>query len=323
MNNIKALKNSTLLILLLVTLGMTSCVSKVSIPDDEKPMFVIDLQMLRGSDNIYATVQTTNTLNGRLYPIERPEDVIIKVQELEVDNFINFVYNSERGVYEYSASEDVITPNTNFVLTTEIPGSDIPKVTARTKVPMGNKLVGTELIEDKEVLGDDGKTYWQGTIRFNFENLNRRNSLFYQLKLNQKLQTKSSLDGEVEYITISHDLNPVEIVNVSSGQFAVKEFEGQDGLWIDLDQLGDDEYFEIEIKSSFPIEYDGQTSDNIFANVVSITEDHYNYYLGLSNINSSNTTLFNEKGLYRSNIDRGVGIFSTCVETNEEINLAK
>ena len=91
MNNIKALKNSTLLILLLVTLGMTSCVSKVSIPDDEKPMFVIDLQMLRGSDNIYATVQTTNTLNGRLYPIERPEDVIIKVQELEVDNFINFV----------------------------------------------------------------------------------------------------------------------------------------------------------------------------------------------------------------------------------------
>jgi len=302
---------------------MTSCVSRVSLPDEEKPMLVIDLQMLVGSDDIIATVHTSNNLNGT-FKIEHPEDVVIKVSDLGVqDNKIDFIYNADREAYEFSATEGVLKPNKNFSLSAEIVGSEIPKISAVSRVPFANSIVDTELINSKTYINNSGQEFWQGTVRFNFNELNTSKPLFYQLTLNEKLQTKSILDGNVVYNTISNELSEFEVININSGQFAVKEFLNNDGLWIDLEKLGDDEYFEIEIRSSFPLENIDQSSDNIFVNVLSITEDHYNYYLGLSNIESSSSTLFNEKGLYRSNIRNGSGIFSTAIQNEQVVNLAQ
>ncbi|MFT4535909.1 MAG: hypothetical protein ACJA1A_002749 [Saprospiraceae bacterium] len=321
-NNMKALKNILAIFCILVILGMSSCVSRVTIPDEEKPVFVIDLQMLRGSDNIFATLHTSNNLNGT-YLIDKPETVLIKVQEVNVDNFIQFSYNPDTEVYDYSGSEDFLIPNKSLRLQAVILGEDIPMITSYSKVPMFNELVETELVSEsiyKDI--NSGIDYWQGKIRFNFENLNTTESLFYQLKLKEKLQTKSFENGEPLYTTISQDQNLFEILDVSSGQFAVKEFVDQEGLWIDLDKM-DDDYFEIELRSNYPIEIEGQTSDNIFSQVISITEDHYNYYLGLNNIETSGSSLFGEQGLYRTNIEKGFGIFSTCVQKSVEINLAQ
>lgn len=301
---------------------MTSCVSRVSLPDEEKPMLVIDLQMLLGSDDIIATVHTSSNLNGT-FKVEHPEDVVIKVLDLGVqDNKIDFIYNADREVYEFSATEGVLKSSKNFSMTAEILGSDIPKISAVTKVPYTNSLIDTELIDSKIHKNNSGQEFWQGTVRFNFNELNTSEPLFYQLILNEKLQTKSILGSDVVYNTISNETIEFEIININFGQFAVKKFLNNDGLWIDLEELGEDEYFEVEIRSSFPIEHVDQSSDNLFVNVLSITEDHYNYYLGLSNIESSSSTLFNEKGLYRSNIKNGSGIFSTTVQNDQIINLA-
>ncbi len=323
MDKQKALKHLAYSLFLVVAVSMVSCVSKVSIPDEEKPKLVIDLQMLLGSDDIIATVHTSNNLNGT-YKIEHPEDVVIKVVDLEVqDNKIDFIYNADRNVYEFFATEGVLKSNKRFNLTAEILGSDIPKINAVSKVPMANNLVDTELVSTDSYINDVGQEFWQGTVRFNFKSLNTSESLYYQLSLNEKLQTKSTVDGDFVYKTISDDKSEFEIINVNSGGFAVKEFINNNGLWIDLDQLDNDEFFEIEIRSSFPIELEDQSSDNLFVNITSITEEHYNYYLGLNNIESSSSTLFNEKGLYRSNIVNGSGIFSTAVQTESVINLAQ
>ena len=99
----------------------------MSLPDEEKPMLVIDLQMLVGSDDITATVHTSSNLNGT-FKVEHPEDVVIKVIDLGVqDNKIDFIYNADREVYEFSATEGVLKPNKNFSLSAEILGSEIPK----------------------------------------------------------------------------------------------------------------------------------------------------------------------------------------------------
>ena len=323
MDNKKALKKLAYILLLVIPVCMISCVSKVSIPDEAKQQLVIDLQMLLNSEDIFATVHTSNNLSGT-YKIEHPEDVIIKVSDLETqDNKIDFIYNAERNVYEFSASEGVLRPNKRFSLTAEILGSDIPKINAISKVPRENDLVDTELVESSIYENEKGQEYWQGTVRFNFKDLSTSESLYYQLSLNEKLQTKSTLDGVDSYETISDDKSEFEIINVNSGQFAVKEFLNNSGLWIDLDQLGEDEYFEVEIRSSFPKELEDQSSDNLFVNVISITEEHYNYYLGLNNIESSSNSIFNEKGLYRSNIVNGSGIFSTSIKNESVINLAQ
>ena len=321
MDNTKALKNITILLLFIFALGLSSCVSRVSIPDEEKPMLVIDLKMLRGSDNIYATVSTSNNLNGT-YKIEHPEDVVITVKDITSDNFSNFVYNPETKVYEYSENEDILIPNKNLRLEAEIKGSEIPKVTAQSKVPRANNLVETELVSSSRHIDSQGLEFWQGKIKFNLKNLNTKESLFYQLNFSEKLQTKSIENGEAVYTTISPDKTPFTILNVTSGQFAVKEFINEDGLWIDLDKMEDD-FFEMEIRSKYPIELEGQTSDNLFSQVLSITEDHYNHYLGLNNIETTSNSIFGEQGLYRTNIVKGFGVFTTCVSTSHEINLAQ
>jgi hypothetical protein len=321
MNNIKALKNSLTITFLLVALGMSSCVNKVSIPDDVKPTLVIDLQMLSGSDNIFATVHTSNNLNGS-YPIEKPDDVFIQVQDINSDNFIDFIYNEDTKVYDYVGSENFLIPNKSLRLQAEIYGSDIPKIRAFSKVPKRNEIIDTELVSSKVYEDSEGQEYWQGTIKFNFKKLNFNESLFYQLKLKEKLQTKSVENGEVVYTSLSNEETLFTIVNVTSGQFAVKEFVNEEGLWIDLDKM-DDEFFEVEIRSNYPIEHENQTSDILFSEVLSITEDHYNYYLGLNNIETSSNSLFSEQGLYRTNIEKGFGLFSTCVANNVEINLAQ
>ena len=301
---------------------MSSCVSRVTISDEEKPMLVIDLQMLRGSDNIFATVHTSNNLNGT-FPIEKPGDVIITVKDVTSDNFSDFVYNPETEVYEYISNEDLLIPNKQLRLEAEIKGTEIPKIRAFSKVPQANNLVDTELISTSIYNdGDSGLEYWQGKIKFNFINLNTTESLFYQVELNEKLQTRSIENGEVVYTTITTDQTPFTIVDVISGQFAVKDFVNRKGLWIDLDKMNTD-FFEIELRSNYPIEMEGQTSDNLFTKVVSISEAHYDYFLGLNNIETSSRSLFGEQGLYRSNIEKGLGVFSTSVSTNEVINLAQ
>lgn len=321
MNNTKALKNLATLFLLVGTLGMYSCVSRVSISDEEKPMLVIDLQMLKGSDSIFATVHTSNNLNGT-YKIDRPDDVVITVKDITSDNFSNFIYNPETLVYEYFENEDILRFGKNLRLEAEIKGSNIPKITAFSKVPNTSSLVDTELVSSSIYKDSEGLEYWQGKVKFNFKKLNTNASLYYQLKINEKLQTKSFDNGDNVYTSISPDATPFSILNVTSGQFAVKEFVNEEGLWVDLDKM-EEEFFEIELRSNYPIELENQTSDNLFSQVFSITEDHYNYYLGLNNIETSSKSLFSEQGLYRTNIEKGFGLFSTGVVLNQEINLAQ
>jgi hypothetical protein len=323
LNNIRALNKLSIIIFLLVSLGMSSCVSRVSITEEEKPALVIDLQMLSGSDSvIYATVHTSNNLNGT-YLIEKPDNIVITVKDITSDNFSNFIYNTETKVYDYFENEDILKSGKNLRLEAEIKGSNIPKITAFSKVPNVGSLVDMELMSNSIYKDPEGLEFWQGIVKFNFKNLNTNASLFYQLKLREKLQIKSIENGEdVVYTSISPDETPFTILNVTAGQFAVKEFINEDGLWIDLDKM-DDDFFEIELRSNLPIVLEGQTSDIIFSQLFSITEDHYNYYLGLNNIETSSNSLFGEQGLYRTNIEKGFGIFSTCVVLNQEINLAQ
>jgi len=323
-HNIKALKNLPKVILLLTLVTLSSCVSRVTIPEEEKPVFVVDLQMLRGSQ-AFATVHTSNNLNGS-YPIERPENVKITVQEEGVDETSNFVWNDETRVYDFNGGDAfqnfLLTTNRKLELRVEILDSDIPEVESTSIVPNSGKLVDAELVFSETVNDENGNEFWQGTIRFNFQELNKNYPIYYQLMLNEKLQTKEVVDGEMKYTNLSNEKTPFEIVSVSSGVLAAKEFLISDGLWIDLDKL-ESEYFEVTIKSQHPIEFDNQTSDNIFSSVIGITKEHYDYHLGLNHIESSNSSLFGEPGLYRSNIENGLGIFSTCVKDDVTINLAK
>lgn len=291
----------------------------MSLPNEEQPKLVIDLQMLRGSDNIFATVHTSTNLNGT-YPIERPEDVEIFVDNGSgIDVASQFRYNPETKVYDYTAGQELVNPLSTLSLTAEIKGSDISKIRATSRVPKFSEIVDTELTESK-LVSDNGSEYWQGTIRFNLMDLNNNYSEFYHLMLNEKLQTKVEGINGAEYTTVNPKETLFEIIDITSGEYAVRDFLHADGLWIDLDKM-DAEYFEVTIRSSYAMELEGQTSDNIFVNLYSVTEDHYNYNMGLSNMISSEESLYGEQGLYRSNITRGLGLFSTCVMKKQTINL--
>ncbi len=315
------MRNFLLLVLVTTIFALSSCVSRVSIPEGEQPQLVIDLQMLRGSDNIFAAVHTSTNLNGS-FPIENPDNVEIFVDNGSgIDVPSQFVYNPETKVYDYVAGQELVNVTSTLSLSAQIRNSEIPGITASSRVPKYNELVDTELIASRIVSDNEGE-FWEGTIRFNLEELNINTSEYYHLMLNEKLQTKEETVNGPVYTTINPEESLFEVIDVTSGEFAVREFLHTDGLWIDLDEM-DADFFEVTIRSTIPMTLEGQTSDNIFAKLYSITEEHYNYNLGLSNMESSESSLYGEQGLYRSNINRGFGIFSACVMKRQTINLIK
>lgn len=307
------MKHLSQLVLFFTITLLASCVNRVAIPEEEDKLLFVELEMLRGSQELTATVMTSNNLQG-YYPVERPEEVVMFLSAVGTEEIGgSFIYDADRDLYFYENSvADIIKTNYKLRLVASIEGTDIQSITAHTQVPKFNELNEEtfEVVNEDKFTNELGEEYWESNIRFNFIDLHDNNSHFYQLILNEKLTEKVVENNEVKY-SYSGDFVPFEIIDIVSGKEAIKQFYHKDGLFIDMDEM-QSEFFEVRVRSTFPIENESQVTDFIFPHTLAITKEHYNYHLGLHNINEAKSSIFNEPALFRSNIDGGLGIFSSC-----------
>lgn len=293
--------------------------TRIDVPENEQPVLLLNLEMLRNSPEITATLSSTNNLKGT-FPIEFPEDARIRVyREGYTEVVSNFKYDSDRNLYVYNTSvgEDLLIPNNNLVVEASVPDEDLPRISAKARVPMFIELVEMELVEEGTVFENENE-FWTGTVRFNFRELNTRTEQYYQLFL-QERQTLRSISVDTTYSFVS-ELSNFQIESISTGKEAVKEFVHQEGLFVDLDKL-DSDFIELKLKSRIAIVSVDQVTDHIFSSVISLTADHYMHHLGLSNIEAAKNDIFGEPALYRSNINGGLGLFSTCVKKDKVLSL--
>lgn len=316
------MRNTFILYVILSSILLGSCVTRIDVPEQEQPVLLLKLEMLRNSPEITATLSSTNNLKGT-FPIEFPEDSRIKVYRAGYNNEVvsDFTYDFDRELYVFKggveASNLLLTPNFDLEVTATVPDEKFPRISAKARVPLFSELVDLVLVEESTAIEDD-KAFWTGTVRFNFRDLNTRTEQYYQLLL-QERETVRTISVDTTYSFVS-DLSNFQIVSISSGKEAVKEFQHQEGIFVDLDKL-DSDFIELTLRSGIAIASDDQVTDHIFSSVISLTADHYMHHLGLSNIEAAKNDIFGEPALYRSNINGGLGLFSTCVKKDKVLSL--
>lgn len=294
---------------------LPGCVTRIDIPEEEAKMFHIELEMMRSQD-ISATLKTSNNLQGT-FPIEHPEDAIVKVfVEGDSENIYGLEYNPDNGKYESELSSlntEIIKPLSTMTLTAEVPGSDIPQISAVTKVPQFGQIGKLEVSSSKKETFED-QTFWEYDLTVNFMPVNVD---YFQLLLSEQLATLEITGDDSTYTNVTADPTALDIVSLGNGAAALREFSGEEGIFIDVAQLDEDLSFTIRVRSSHPVNGD-EITESVSTKLISLSEDGYNYKRGLHNIAESENSIFGEKAIYRQNINNGLGIFTACVAKNEE-----
>ena len=116
------------------------------------------------------------------------------------------------------------------------------------------------------------------------------------------------------------DLLTFDLVDVNVGRSTVTDIIHRDGFFIEMDELEDD-YLEIVIESNHPITEAAHVTKIIHSTLLAVSEDHYNHHIAYHRIIESQGMIFNEKPLYSTNIENGLGLFSTCVRKKGMLDL--
>lgn len=308
-------------ILLFVVFVMSSCVTRVDAPQEGLAQLHIELEMLRNKELI-ATLKTSNNLSGA-FPIEHPEDARITIRDKETDFSAEFIWEADRGVYAYTfpINHPLFSSNKTIKLTAFIEGRELPVLEAVTIVPKAGEVVEQESLDAiAKIDGVSGEKYWERKFKFNLVRLIPNTGIHYQLLLKEQLSELTIVGQDSTYEKITPFPTKLEILEITHGGEAIREFYHQEGLFIKLEDL-ESEFIEVLVKSTQPITSDNVVTEFIATNLISITEDSYDYHRGLHNINLSENSIFGESALYRSNIKNGLGIFSACVQDEEDFKI--
>jgi len=304
----------------LIAVCLASCVNRIDIPEEEDAMLFIKMEMLRGDNTIIADFKTTDNLNGT-YPINVPPDATIRVFELTEgvkEKQITFLYDDEIQKYvAKSVSHDFLIPGRNYKLEAETDNPNLDPITSITKVPYLNKISEYELIDETEYEDLEGNRFWEGTVGFTFSEAITLEKRYGHLLI-EGFET-IIVEGLPQFGLESRFF---ELINVNEGYGAVTDIIHRDGFFVEFDEL-ENNYLEIVLRSKFPITKENQVTDYLDTNLITVSKEHYDYHISFHNIQQSQGNIFEENVIYISNIEKGLGLFSSCVRMKEMIDLRK
>lgn len=319
------MSNFTSFSLFLFIICFASCVNRIDIPDDEESMLYIKLEILKGQNEITADFKTTNNLNGT-YPIEYPKNgkIVIKqfLPDTDVNNEIELLYDEDLNKYvsDHEVNRSFLSFGKKFNLEASVEGSTLPDVSSSSVVPNPIGISDFELINEETVFDDDGFEYWQGTLGLTLLPSNTVEDNFGHLQI-YGFRTLLEVDsnGDSTYI-YGEEKKSFDLVDVLKGYEAVTDIIHKEGFFIEFNRL-ENNYIEIVLKSNFPITEDNQVTDMLNTDLMAVGKEHFDYHLAYHNIQKSQGNIFEENVLYNSNIEHGLGLFSTCVNFSKMLEL--
>ncbi len=293
---------------------LAGCVNRIAIPEDEDSMLYINLEMLMEDTEIVADFKTTNNLNGT-FPIYSPENAVIKISQLnsgDIDTnkevFLEYDADSGKYVSDEEINKQFLSHGRGYLLEASVEGAEFDKITATTIVPYPI-VIDTVVLLSEEVVTFEENDYWQGTVGFTFVSSVNRDTRYGQLEIEGR---KTTLNGNGEHI-FENDFRFFELRDINVGSSAVTNIGHRDGYLIDFDNLEND-YIEVVLRSPFPITDPNQVTDYLNTNLIAVSQEHYDYHIAIHNIKKNEGNIFEENVLYRSNIEKGLGLFSSCYE---------
>jgi len=315
-------------LVLFVSICFTSCVNRIDIPEDEPAKLYIKLEILKNETEVTAEFKTTNNLNGT-YPISTPNSAEIIIRELQpadFDNVKKVVLNYDEEQEKYISINDFnktfLIQGKKYSLEASVENSNLPAISSITVVPHEIEITDYELLGEEEVVDKDGNIFWQGTLGLTFLPSNSIADNYGHLQI-YGVETNLGVDLQGDTIHImEQEERFFDLVDVNDGYGAVTDIIHREGFFIDMSDLSDN-YLEVVIRSNFPITKETQVTDFLDTRFTSLSKEHYDYHISIHNIKSNQGNIFEENALYRSNIEDGLGLFSSCVEMTQTLELRK
>jgi hypothetical protein len=310
--------------ILLCTCLIVSCVNRIDIPEEEDSKLFVSLEMLAGENRIVADVQTSNNLNGT-YPISIPNSASVVISEIisgsiDDDNEIELIYDDNTGKYVSENTQTFLGRNRKYELVVKVEDSELQEITAITIVPDKIKVEEVELLSEDEYIDAEGNRYWEGVVGLFFMkasgNKDRYGHIIVEGYETERIITP---EGDTTHVKGPEpELFTLEDVEV--GAAAVTDMVHREGFLVDYTKL-EEEYIELVLRSPFPITKPNHVTNVLFVNIYSVTEAHHDYHVSLHNIKKSQSNIFDEPALYNSNIENGLGLFSSCIYMQNVLEL--
>lgn len=277
--------------------------------------------MLYGENRLVAEFKTTNNLNDS-YPIDNPSNAIIRVAENDptlVENQITLDYDESLDRYVYDGAQGFLKYGREYLLEAFIEDSELQAIKSRTIVPQRDSIYEVELLDEKTYEDIDGNIFWEGTVGMYFSESNSKTERFSHLVLGEYKTLKEVVDNEIVY-TKEGEEHYFKLQNVNVGAGSIVDMVHRDGYLLELDEL-EDNYLELVLRSTIPITEPNQVNEVLHSKLFAVSDEHYEYHKSLHNILKNKDNIFEEKALYSSNIENGLGIFSSCVRDTKELIL--
>lgn len=308
------MKNVSSFFFLLITVSLVSCVNRIAIPDDEESKLYISLEMLTKENTIVADFKTSNNLNGS-YPITTPSKGIITIEEvktatIDFDNEITLEWDEVSQKYISNNTSTFLKRGKRYILTAELEDSDIKSISAETQVPNYIDIEESELISERIVTDAEGNDFWESTVGITFVEGTGYLDRYAHLIINGKATKRNISDGDTSYVYESEE-EPFLMTSINVGASAITDIDHRDGVLINMSKL-ENNYIEVVLRSVFPITDPNHVTDFLYTDIFAVTEDHYKYHKSLHNINKNKGNIFDEHALYLSNVENGLGLFSSC-----------
>lgn len=318
------MKNITSILFLLVIVSLGSCVNRIAIPDDEESKLFISLEMLANESTIVADFKTSNNLNGS-YPITSPSNGIITITEVkekgvDYDNEITLEWDDVTQKYISINTESFLKKGKRYTLKAEIEDSNFESISSETLVPNMIDFDAVDLISERIVSDSDGNDFWESTVGLTFVQgagfIDRYAHVVFK---NKETERVISTEGDTSYISTSGK-EPFILSGINVGAGAITDIVHREGIMVDISKL-EENYLELVLRSTFPITKPNHVTDIIYADIFAVTEDHHDYHVSFHNIKQSQGNIFDEHALYISNINNGLGLFSSCVYREQTLEL--
>jgi len=285
---------------------MTSCVDRISIPDNEDSKLVLHCEITKSDGEITATLSTSNNLNATS-PITVPENADIQLST-GTENPYYLTYDPNRDLY-FNNTIDWSQTIVRFNMTVRVPNSEFPEISA-TATPLQAIWIAKDKISASPAVTVeiDGNTYFERDITIETTEPAVKPA-YMELHISEFLTTIDFDEEGNKVYSSTGEKNKTEIVKVLNGGAGMLPMEHRDGMLIDHSRL-ENNTFTLKVRSAFPIAMDNQVFDKLNVMLYTVDKNYYNFNRAWSNTVSANNGQYTDPPIWNNNIKDGFGLFS-------------
>lgn len=288
---------------------MTSCVNKLTIPNEDlSAKFHLVCEVAPGQP-ITAVLYTTTDANG-LNPVEFPPDAEITISEVGKDDSFGLVFD-ENELFYASASGSV-SAGKSYEIRCNTFNSILNNISAMTKIPRKSGI-DTIIIDSTTKIETEEGVFFSSDLSIVFEDPEIKPAYFHLIPQTEPVILSEDPQGNPIY-TSNGSLQNYIVTDILEGLNGTEILKHRDGFLVDHSRLID-QTLKVRMVNAYALTNE-ELLAQVFIKVKSVSESYYRYHVAESRISAAGNNGGGPIPISYTNFDEGYGAF-TSYNTSE------